>query len=279
MDTAHLGLTDADRAAAHARTFEDFVAIVRRLRRDCPWDRVQTNDSVKHLTIEETYELVEAIDEGDADEIKKELGDLFLHVLFHTHIAETEGKFTLNDVMEAEMAKLVRRHPHVFGETVVNSTGEVVKTWEAIKQAERAAEGKPARQSVLDGVPEAMPALLRAERVQEKAAAVGFDFPEASGAWAKVQEEIGELNALVQDDPDPAKLEDEFGDVLFALVNVARFAGVAPENALRRTVRKFSRRFRHIEARLAEQDRTLDTATLEEMDALWDEAKNREGAE
>ncbi|MEM9999062.1 MAG: nucleoside triphosphate pyrophosphohydrolase [Bacteroidota bacterium] len=273
MNTAHLGLTDADRAAAHARTFEDFVAIVRRLRRDCPWDRVQTNDSVKHLTIEETYELVEAIDEGDADEVKKELGDLFLHVLFHTHIAETEGKFTLNDVMEAEMAKLVRRHPHVFGETVVNSTGEVVKTWEAIKQAERVAEGKPARQSVLDGVPEAMPALLRAERVQEKAAAVGFDFPEASGAWAKVQEEIGELNALVQDNPDPSRLEDEFGDVLFALVNYARFVGVAPENALRGTVRKFSRRFRHIEARLAEQDRTLDAATLEEMDRLWDEAK------
>ncbi|MEL7362955.1 MAG: nucleoside triphosphate pyrophosphohydrolase, partial [Bacteroidota bacterium] len=262
MNTAHLDLTDSDRAAAHARTFEDFVAIVRRLRRDCPWDRVQTNDSVKHLTIEETYELVEAIDEGDPDEIKKELGDLFLHVLFHTHIAETEGRFTLQDVMEAEMAKLVRRHPHVFGETVVNSTGDVVKTWEAIKQAERAADSKrkgtPARQSVLDGVPAALPALLRAERVQEKVAAVGFDFPEAAGAWAKVEEEISELKALDGSEAaDPAALEDEFGDVLFALVNYARFIGVAPENALRGTVRKFSRRFQHIEARLAEQGQTL----------------------
>ncbi|MEL7167939.1 MAG: nucleoside triphosphate pyrophosphohydrolase [Bacteroidota bacterium] len=276
MDNLDLGLTDDDRAAAHARTFEDFVAIVRRLRRDCPWDRVQTNDSVKHLTIEETYELVDAIDEGDTDEIKKELGDLFLHVLFHTHIAETEGHFTLQDVMEAEMAKLVRRHPHVFGQTVVNSTGEVVKTWEAIKQAERAAEakqtgGKPARQSVLDGVPEALPALLRAERVQEKVAAVGFDFPEASGAWAKVEEEIGELKAL--DAKDPAALEDEFGDVLFALVNYGRFIGVAPENALRATVRKFSRRFRHIEARLSEGGQTLQDASLEEMDRHWEEAK------
>ncbi|NNF56790.1 MAG: nucleoside triphosphate pyrophosphohydrolase [Rhodothermaceae bacterium] len=273
---AALGLTASDRAAAHADLYADFVAIVRRLRRDCPWDREQTHDSVKQLTIEEAFELVHAIDEGDADAMKKELGDLFLHVLFHAHIAETEGTFTIADVMEAEMAKLVRRHPHVFGETVVSGTGEVLQNWEAIKRAEREAEGHTAKTSTLDGVPEALPALLRAERVQEKAAAVGFDFPEAEGAWAKVDEEISELRRLTTAGSDADALEDEFGDVLFALVNYARFVGVVPENALRRTVGKFTRRFQHIEARLAADGRTPDSASLEEMDALWDEAKAEE---
>ena len=277
MNTDALDLTAADRAAAHADVYADFVAVVRRLRRDCPWDREQTHDSVKQLTIEEVFELVHAIDEGDADSIKKELGDLFLHVLFHAHISETEGGFTIKDVMEAEMEKLVRRHPHVFGEEVVSGTGEVLQNWEAIKRVEREAEsdGRPAAwRGVLDGVPEALPALLRAERVQEKAALVGFDFPEAEGAWQKVEEEICELMALGDDNPDA--LEDEFGDVLFALVNYARFRGIVPENALRRTVGKFTRRFRHIEARLDEQGRTTDMASLEEMDSLWDEAKRLE---
>ena len=277
LDTTPLNLTAADRAAAHADVYADFVAVVRRLRRDCPWDREQTHDSVKQLTIEEAFELVHAIDEGNAESIKKELGDLFLHVLFHAHISETEGGFTIKDVMEAEMEKLVRRHPHVFGEEVVSGAGEVLQNWEAIKRAEREAEsdGRPAAwRGVLDGVPEALPALLRAERVQEKAAAVGFDFPKAEGAWQKVVEEIGELKALGDDDPDA--LEDEFGDVLFALVNYARFRGIVPENALRRTVGKFTRRFQHIEARLGEQGRTTDMASLEEMDALWDEAKATE---
>lgn len=277
MDTTQLHLTGADRAAAHADVYADFVAIVRRLRRDCPWDREQTHDSVKQLTIEEAFELVHAIDKGDAEDIKKELGDLFLHVLFHAHIAETEGGFTIKDVMEAEVEKLVRRHPHVFGEEVVSGAGEVLRNWEAIKRAEREADENGRTSSVLDGVPVAMPALLRAERVQEKAAAVGFDFPEAEDAWQKVEEEIGELKALSNDDPD--SLEEEFGDVLFALVNYARFRGVVPENALRRTVSKFSRRFRHIEARLDEQCRTTDAASLEEMDALWEEAKALEALE
>lgn len=274
LNTDALNLTAADRAAAHADVYADFVAVVRRLRRDCPWDREQTHDSVKQLTIEEVFELVHAIDEGDADSIKKELGDLFLHVLFHAHISETEGGFTIKDVMEAEMEKLVRRHPHVFGEEVVSGAGEVLQNWEAIKRAEREAEGDGRKTSVLDGVPEALPALLRAERVQEKAALVGFDFPEAEGAWQKVEEEICELMALGDDNPDA--LEDEFGDVLFALVNYARFRGIVPENALRRTVGKFSRRFRHIEARLGEQGRTTEMASLEEMDTLWDEAKAME---
>jgi XTP/dITP diphosphohydrolase/tetrapyrrole methylase family protein/MazG family protein len=278
LDTTRLGLTDEDRAAAHADLYADFVAVVRRLRRDCPWDREQTHDSVKHLTIEEAFELVHAIDGGDAQAIKQELGDLLLHVLFHAHIAETEGAFTIGDVMEAEMEKLVRRHPHVFGDWVVEGTGEVLRNWEAIKRAEREAEGTGRPHSALDGVPEALPALLRAERVQEKAAAVGFDFPGADGAWAKVEEEVEELKRLADAGAAPDALEDEFGDVLFALVNYARFVGVVPENALRRTVGKFTRRFAHVERRLAEVGRTPDGAALAEMDALWDEAKAAEGA-
>ena len=282
-DTAALGLTDADRAAADAPLFEDFVAIVRRLRRDCPWDREQTHDSTKHLTLEEAYEVVDAIDGGHPREVAGELGDLFLHVLFHADIAETAGTFTLSDVMRAEMAKLVRRHPHVFGDEVVRGTGDVLKNWEAIKQQERldtAGPGAPPP-SALDGVPRAMPALLRAERVQHKAAAVGFDFPDLAGAWAKVAEETQEVRDLLDADaqgeaPDRAALEGEIGDLLFAVVNVARMCGVVPETALRATVDKFSRRFRHVEARLGEAGRGPSGATLAEMDALWDEAKRTE---
>ncbi|WP_420454494.1 nucleoside triphosphate pyrophosphohydrolase [Rubrivirga sp.] len=265
-DVAALGLTDADRAAAHAGLFQDFVAIVRRLRRECPWDVAQTHDSTKHLTIEEAYELVDAIDAGDPAEVSKELGDLFLHVLFHAHIAETDGTFDLADVMRAEMAKLVRRHPHVFGDDVVAGTGDVLRNWEAIKRAERAEAGEAETPpSALDGVPDTLPALLRAERVQEKAAAVGFDFASADDAWAKVAEEADEVRAA--DTPDA--LEDEVGDLLFAVVNYARLRGVVPETALRRTVAKFGRRFRAVEAGLADGAH----ATLEEMDALWEAAK------
>ncbi len=265
-----LGLEDADRDAGHAEVYRDFVAIVRRLRRECPWDREQTHDSVKHLTIEEAFELVEAIDEGDPGEMQKELGDLFLHVLFHAHIAETEGAFDIGDVMRAEMTKLVRRHPHVFGDEVVSGTGEVLRNWEAIKRAERIEAGKTeAPPSALDGVPDALPALLRAERVQEKAAAVGFDFPTPEDAWDKVLEEADEV--LEAETPDA--LEDEIGDLLFAVVNYARLRGVVPENALRRTVGKFSSRFRVVEAGV-----DLKVATLGEMDAAWDAAKAEEGS-
>lgn len=269
-----LGLTADDRAAAHPDLYADFVAVVRRLRRDCPWDREQTHDSVKHLTIEEAFELVHAIDSGDAVATKGELGDLFLHVLFHAHIAETEGSFTIADVMVAEMDKLVRRHPHVFGDAVVGGTGEVLRNWEAIKQAERRDAGA-AVPSALDGVPPALPALLRAQRVQEKAAAVGFDFPTPDDAWAKVEEELAELReAAASGNAD--RTEAELGDALFALVNVARLWGVTAENALRRTVGTFSRRFQHVEAGLAAQGRSTTDATLSEMDALWDDAKRAE---
>lgn len=269
-DVADLGLSDDDRAAAHAPLFQDFVAIVRRLRRECPWDVAQTHDSTKHLTIEEAYELVDAIDAGEPGEVKKELGDLFLHVLFHAHIAETDGTFDLSDVMRAEMTKLVRRHPHVFGDEVVSGTGEVLRNWEAIKQAERAEAGRgEAPPSALDGVPGTLPALLRAERVQEKAAAIGFDFPTADDAWDKVREEADEVRAAKTDDA----LEDEVGDLLFAVVNYARLQGVVPETALRRTVDKFSRRFRAVEADLGDR---MPEAGLDEMDAAWDAAKAAE---
>jgi XTP/dITP diphosphohydrolase/tetrapyrrole methylase family protein/MazG family protein len=267
---ADLGLSDADRAAAHAALFEDFVAIVRRLRRECPWDVQQTHDSTKHLTIEEAYELVDAIDAGDPGEIQKELGDLFLHVLFHAHIAETDGTFDLSDVMRSEMTKLVRRHPHVFGDEVVSGTGEVLRNWEAIKRVERAEAGEvEAAPSALDGVPGTLPALLRAERVQEKAAATGFDFPSAEDAWEKVREEAEEVRAAETAD----QVEDEIGDLLFAVVNYARLRGVVPETALRRTVDKFSRRFRAVEAGLGDG---LAEATLAEMDAVWEAAKAAE---
>ncbi|GAB5520061.1 MAG: nucleoside triphosphate pyrophosphohydrolase [Rhodothermales bacterium] len=250
----------------------DFIAIVRQLRRDCPWDRVQTHESVKHLLIEEAYEAVEAIDMEDWPELKRELGDLFLHIVFHSVIARQDGGFTLQEVIETESEKLVRRHPHVFGETAVNGVGEVLTNWEEIKRQEREADGK-AEHSVLDGVPRALPALLRAHRMQEKAAGVGFDFPEPEDAWEKVEEEIGEFKALAASDASMEAKEAEFGDILFALVNYARQQGLTPENALSRTNDTFTRRFKHIERRLAEQGRRMADADLGEMDRYWDEAK------
>ncbi len=256
----------ADRLEAYA----DFVAIVKQLRRDCPWDREQTHDSVKHLLIEEAYETVEAIDEQDWDELKKELGDLLLHVIFHSVIAEQGGRFTLKDVIEAETEKLVRRHPHVFGDVTVDGVDEVLANWEQIKMKEER------KKSALEGVPDRLPALLRAFRVQEKAAGVGFDFPERDGAWEKVEEEIREYRTLAESGAAAQEKEAEFGDLLFALVNYARFTGVNPENALRRTNEKFGRRFRHIERRLAEQGQSMVDVDLAEMDRYWDEAKRRE---
>jgi XTP/dITP diphosphohydrolase/tetrapyrrole methylase family protein/MazG family protein len=299
---------DADFAESPERlnAYADFAAIVKQLRRDCPWDREQTHASVKHLLIEEAYEVVEAIDERDWDELKRELGDVFLHVLFHSRIAEEAGRFTIQDVIEAETGKLVRRHPHVFGEEASGtsaangsqsseggaeggSEGEidtetVLANWEQIKQQERAEQGTPA--SVLEGVPAHLPSLLRALRVQEKAAGVGFDFPDQAQTWAKVEEEIREFQAAVAaaaaeaddetDDEAMAAAEDELGDVLFALVNYARRADLNPENALRATTRRFTRRFQHIEARLAETGQTVADVDLATADALWDEAKRAE---
>jgi XTP/dITP diphosphohydrolase/tetrapyrrole methylase family protein/MazG family protein len=274
---------DAEAVEAYA----DFVAIVRQLRRDCPWDREQTHESVKHLLIEEAYETVEAIDKEDWSELSKELGDLLLHVVFHAVIAEQGGRFNMLDVIRNETDKLIRRHPHVFGDQAVSGVGEVLQNWEQIKLR----DGE--KKSTLDGVPAQLPALLRAYRMQEKAAGVGFDFPEAAGAFEKVEEEIQEFRELVTEaanapaqqenaagklalgegTPEMDALENELGDLFFAMVNYARMNGLNPENALRRTNEKFRRRFQHIETKLREDGRTMSESDLPEMDKFWDEAK------
>lgn len=253
--------------AATREALADFVALVRHLRRDCPWDREQTHASTQHLLLEEAFEAADAITRGDWDDLRKELGDVLLHVVFHSTIAEQDGRFTLLDVVRGETEKLVRRHPHVFGDTAVGGTSDVLRNWEAIKQDEGGASPK----GVLDGVPSAMPALVQAHRVQEKVAGVGFDFPTADDAWAKVEEEIGEYRAA----PDERRA-DELGDVLFALVNHARLSGVGAEAALQATTARFRRRFAHVEAGLASEGRRPQDATLAEMDALWDAAKAAE---
>jgi XTP/dITP diphosphohydrolase/tetrapyrrole methylase family protein/MazG family protein len=250
--------------------YADFVGIIRHLRRDCPWDRVQTHESVKHLLIEEAYETVEAIDEENWPELRRELGDLLLHVVFHAVIAEQDGRFTMREVIEGETEKLVRRHPHVFGDTAVDGVAEVLSNWEQIKLKEKG------RTSTLDGVPVQLPALLRAFRMQEKAAGVGFDFPAPDAAWSKVQEEQSEFRTLVDGGAPAAEAEQELGDLLFALVNYARLLELNPENALRRTNEKFVRRFRHIEKRLRDEGRSVADADLAEMDRYWDEAKSLE---
>ncbi len=259
---------DADRPdAATLDALAHFVAVVRRLRRDCPWDREQTPASVRHLLIEEAYETVESIEKEDWAELSRELGDILLHVVFHSVMAEERRRFTLADVVRRETDKLVRRHPHVFGDTAVAGTGEVLRNWEKIKLAE-------GRASLLSGVPGALPALLRAFRVQEKVAGVGFDFPDDRGAWQKVEEELAEVQAVPPDDADA--LEREWGDLFFALVNVARKQGVNPENALQRTNATFARRFAHVETRMRETGQPLGSAPLSVMDGFWDEAKREE---
>lgn len=246
-------------------TFEDLLAIMTRLRKECPWDREQTHDSIKGHTIEEAYEVVEAIDHQDYEELRTELGDLLLHVVFHAEIAAGDGRFTIDDVLRAIIDKLVRRHPHIFGDVEVQDAREVKKNWEQIKMEE-------GRESVIDGVPDVLPALLKAHRIQDKASKVGFDWPHRDQVWAKVEEETRELQEAVGSMPQD-RIEEEFGDLLFALVNYARFVNVNPEDALRKTINKFSSRFRYIEKRLREDGRDIYSSTLEEMDRLWDEAK------
>ncbi|MDI6766006.1 MAG: nucleoside triphosphate pyrophosphohydrolase [Bacteroidota bacterium] len=245
--------------------FTKFVEITKRLRRECPWDREQTHASIRHSLIEETYEVIEAIDNNDLDELKKELGDLLLHVVFHANIAEEKNEFTLKEVIEEISAKLVYRHPHVFGETKVDGVDHIIKNWEKLKLSE-------GRESVLEGVPKELPALLRAHRLTDKASRVGFDWEKKEDAWKKVDEEMHELHQAIEQG-DQEKVEGEFGDLLFALVNYSRFIGVNPENALRQTVEKFITRFQYIEKRLKEMGKDVHSSSLEEMDKLWVEAK------
>lgn len=245
--------------------FSKFVEIVRRLRKECPWDREQTHASVRHSLIEETYEVVEAIDKNDLTALKHELGDLLLHVVFHTSIAEEFNEFTLKEVIEDITMKLIRRHPHVFGDIKVNNSKEVISNWEKTKLTE-------GRKSILEGVPKELPALLRAHRLQDKASKVGFDWEKKEDAWRKVEEEMRELHTAIES-CDQEKIEAEYGDLLFALVNYSRFINVNPENSLRQTIDKFIKRFQYIEKQLKERGKDLHSTSLEEMDSLWEEAK------
>jgi len=246
--------------------FNEFVQIVKRLRKECPWDKEQTNDSIKAATIEEAYEVVEAIDNKDYDELRKELGDLLLHVVFHTVIAEESNHFKIDNVIDSIQEKLIRRHPHIFGDVKVSGADEVKKNWEEIKLSE-------GRGNLLDGVPELLPGLQRAHRLQEKVAKVGFDWKKKEDIWKKVIEEIEEMQ-LSEKDGSHDEIESEIGDVFFALVNYARFLGVNPENALRKTNKKFINRFGYVEKKITGSGRKLSESNLEEMDKYWEESKN-----
>lgn len=248
-----------------SRKFEDLVELVAILRRECPWDRKQTHESIKDNLIEEAYEAIEAIDNQDFDEFRKELGDLLLHVLFHSKMADEKNEFEVGDVIETLMEKLIRRHPHVFGDTAVNGEAEVSENWENIKL-------KEGKKSTLDGLPVQLPALIRAQRMQEKAANVGFDWPEWEQAWEKLDEELDEFKATLKE-KNVERSSDEFGDVLFSLVNVSRYFELNAEDSLRKTNAKFEKRFRYIEQKLKEEGKALKDATLGEMDAYWNEAK------
>lgn len=255
-----------------AAAFLNLVRTVARLRRECPWDREQTPRSIMPFLIEETYEVIEALEHGEASEIRGELGDLLLQILLHSEMASERGAFDVRGVIEAVDDKMIRRHPHVFGDLAVEGTGEVLANWSRIKAEERRAAKKDA--SVLAGVPASLPALLRGERLGEKASRVGFDWPDAAAAMGKVREELGELEAAIASG-DTAAVEAELGDCLFALASVGRKAGVSAELALGRTLDRFLDRFRYVEGELARRGRTAHESTLDEMEALWQEAKRR----
>ena len=249
------------------------MALIARLRAPggCPWDREQTHASLKPMVIEEAYELVEAIDEGRDDDLVGELGDLLLQVVFHGQIGTEEGRFTAADVADRVAEKMVRRHPHVFADDAARTSGDVLRNWEALKAAERQARGKTDG-SMLDSVSKAHPAVMEALQISTKASRVGFDWKDAPSVLAKLDEEVAELRGALGSGKDRAVAE-EVGDLLFVVVNLARKAGVDPESALKGASRKFRRRFRHVEERLREDGRSPAESSLEEMDALWNEAK------
>jgi tetrapyrrole methylase family protein/MazG family protein len=255
--------------------FDRLVDVMARLRAPdgCPWDREQTHASLRRYVIEETYEVVEAIDADDPDKLCEELGDLLLQVVFHAQLAAEEGLFDVDDVSAGITEKLIRRHPHVFGDVKVAGAAEVLTNWQAIKATEK---GNEARTSILDGIPASLPALMRALEVSKRAVRVGFEWPDTGSVLRKVDEELAELRTEIAAGAPSPRLADELGDLLFTVVNVARRLGIDPEEALREQIGKFGRRFRHIEARAAAGGRALDSLTLDEMEALWQEAKRDE---
>ncbi|MXV15583.1 nucleoside triphosphate pyrophosphohydrolase [Hufsiella ginkgonis] len=252
-----------------ATAFGRLLTIMNTLREQCPWDKKQTMETLRHLTIEETYELSDAILEGNMQEIKKEIGDLMLHLVFYARIGSETGDFDIQGVLNGICEKLITRHPHIYGETSVNDEADVKRNWEQIKLRE-------GNKSVLAGVPGSLPSLVKAARIQEKAAGVGFDWEEKQQVWAKVEEELKEFRDefnIEGDIADHEKAEAEFGDVLFSLVNYARFVNINPENALEKTNKKFIKRFQYLENKSKENGKELKDMTLEEMDVFWNEAK------
>lgn len=250
--------------------FGRFLDILDELREKCPWDRKQTNESLRANTVEEVYELADALIADDVPNIKKELGDVLLHVCFYSKIADEKGQFDIADVCNALSDKLIFRHPHIYGDVNATDSETVLQNWEDIKLKE-----KGGNKTVLAGVPSALPALIKANRIQEKARNVGFDWEEKEQVWDKVKEELEEVETEIRSG-NQKNTEKEFGDLLFAVVNAARLYGVNPENALELTNRKFIRRFNYLEAKAKEMGKSLHDMSLKEMDAIWDEAKNLE---
>jgi len=250
--------------------FQRLLEIMDELRAKCPWDKKQTIESLRYLTIEETYELSESILQKDMDSIKKELGDLMLHLVFYAKIASESNAFDIKDVIDNIIAKLIHRHPHIFGDVQVKDAKEVHDNWERIKLLEKG------NRSVLSGVPAGLPAMVKAYRIQEKASGVGFDWERPEQVWEKVIEELNELQEAVKSGSDHKKREDELGDVIFAIVNYARAIEVNPEDALEQTNRKFIKRFKHLEESARALNRPLHEMTLAEMDVYWNEAKKGE---
>ncbi len=249
----------------HKEKFDSLVKIMRKLRTECSWDKVQTFDSIKSATLEETYEVIEAIDERNYDDLKNELGDLMLHILFHSVIAEDKNLFNINDVIDAISEKLIRRHPHIFSDVEVKNNKEIERNWERIKMSE-------GRDSILEGIPKNLPELQKATRMQEKVAKIGFDWENKEDVWNKVIEEIEEMHESERSG-NKDLLEKEMGDVFFSLINYSRFLGISAEDALRRTNSKFVKRFNYIEEKLKKKNRSITESSLEEMDKYWEESK------
>lgn len=245
--------------------FDNLVKIMRKLRTECSWDSVQTFDSIKSATLEETYEVIEAIDEKNYDDLKNELGDLMLHILFHSVIAEDKNLFNINDVIDSISEKLIRRHPHIFSNVKVENNKEIERNWEKIKMSE-------GRNSILEGIPKTLPELQKATRMQEKVSKIGFDWENKEDVWKKVIEEIEEMHES-EKSGDKELFEKEMGDVFFALINYSRFLGISAEDALRRTNKKFINRFNYIEEKLKENNKSITQSSLEEMDKFWEESK------
>jgi XTP/dITP diphosphohydrolase len=253
-----------------ANAFDRLLNIMNDLRQQCPWDKKQTLETLRHLTIEETYELSDAILEGDMQEIRKELGDLMLHLVFYAKIGSETNDFTIVDVLNGICEKLINRHPHIYGDVIAETEEQVKQNWEQIKL-------KEGNKSVLSGVPASLPALIKASRIQEKARGVGFDWEEKQQVWEKVEEEMqefkDEFNVDSDEEIDREKAEGEFGDLLFSLINYARFININPEDALEKTNKKFIKRFQYLESKAVELNKSLSDMTLAEMDVFWNEAK------